>query len=237
VWIRDTAREQAQSCGYTVVDLATVVTTHLSEVIRRHANEFLGRQEVQQLLDNLKASHPKVVEELVPNLLTLGQVGKVLQNLVREQIPVRDLLTVLETLADWAPLTKDVDTLSEYVRQAQARTISGMYQTGEGRVPVITLDPTVEQQVADAIQRTDHGNYLALEPARAQGIMEAIGRHLEVFARFNYQPIVLCAAHIRLHLRRLAERFMPTLVVLSYNDIAADVTVQSLATVGLSDEN
>ena len=148
LWIKDSVKESALAKGYTVVDLATVMTTHLSEIVKRHSHEFLGRQEVQQLLDNLKESHPKVVEELIPNLLPLGGVVKVLQNLLREQVPVRDLLAILETLADWAPVTKDLDLLTEYVRQALARTISKMHLAHDGTLPVITLDPGIESAMA-----------------------------------------------------------------------------------------
>ncbi len=236
-WIREENREKAQSQGYTVVDLSAVLTTHLSEIIRRHAHEYIGRQEVQQLLDNLRDTHPKVIEELIPNLLPLGGVVKVLQNLLMEQIPIRDLPSILETLADWAPLTRDLDVLTEYTRQALSRTITRLYQTPEGGIPVITLDPGVEKAVTGALQQTKQGVYLALEPDTAQQLMSSLAQKLEKFTQLNLPPVVLCSAQIRSHLKKLTDRFIPNLVVLSYNDVLSTVKIQSLGTVGLSDAN
>jgi len=234
-WIKEELREQAIEKGYTVVDVSTVLTTHLSDVIRQYAHELLGRQEIQKLLDSVKESHPKVVEELVPDLLALGMVAKVLQNLLMEQIPIRDLLTILETLADYAPLTKDPDTLTEYVRQKLARTITGMYQTPEGTIPLITLDPNVEKEITESIQQTPQGSFLTMEPKVAQRIMEVLSGNLEKFVPLNRQPVVLCSAHIRSHFKRLVERFIPNLVVLSYNEILKNVKIQSLGMVAISD--
>jgi flagellar biosynthesis protein FlhA len=234
-WIKEEAKENAIAEGYTVVDLATVLTTHLSDVIRRHGHELLGRQEVQKLLDNLKDSYPKVIEELVPNLLPLGGIVKVLQNLLKEQVPIRDLLTILETLADWSPQTKDIDMLTEYVRQAMARTITSLYQTPEGNIPLITLDQGIEKTISEAIQQTEQGGFFALEPGLAHEIMETVARQLGEFSSLNYQPIVLCSAQIRSHFKKMVDRFIPNLVVLSYNEILDNVKIQSLGTVGLSD--
>ena len=236
-WIKESAREDALAKGYTVVDLSTVLITHLSDVIRRHAHELLGRQEVQQLLDNLKASYPKVVEELIPNLLPLGAVGKVLQNLLIEQIPIRDMLTILETLADWAPMIKDADTLTEYVRQALARTITKLYQSPEGNIPVITLDQNIEKTVAQAVQHTDQGDFFPIEPSVAQRIMNSVTQNLENFSKLNQQPIVLCSPLIRSHFKKLADRFIPDLVVLSYNEIVNNIQIHSIGTVALDDAN
>jgi flagellar biosynthesis protein FlhA len=222
--------------GYTVVDLPTVVVTHLSDVIRRHAHELLGRQEVQQLLDNIKESHPKVVEELVPDLLSIGAIVKVLQNLLREQIPIRDLLTILETLADWAPITTDTDMLTEYVRQALARTITRMYQSEDGSIAVITLDQNVETIIANSIKQGEHGKAVfAIDPDMAQKIMLILGRESERIAAEGRQPIVLCSARIRYYLRQMVERFFPDITILSYNEILNNIKVQSLGTVELSD--
>jgi flagellar biosynthesis protein FlhA len=234
-WIKEEIKEKAISKGFTVVDLATVLTTHLSDIIRVHAHELLGRQEVQKLLDNGKDSHPKVVEELVPNLLPLGGVVKVLQNLLREQIPIRDLLTILETLADWAPMTKDLDTLTEYVRQALSRTITKLYQTAEGSIPSLTLDQGIEKAVADAIRHTEQGSFLAMEPVLAQGIVENLSGKLSGLSGVNQQPVVLCSAQVRSHFKRLVDRFIPNLVVLSYNEILNSVKIQSLGMVVLPD--
>ena len=236
-WIKEGARENALAKGYTVVDLPTVLITHLSDVIRRHAHELLGRQEVQQLMDNLKTSCPKVVEELIPNLLPLGAVGKVLQNLLIEQIPIRDMLTILETLADWAPMIKDADVLTEYVRQALARTITKLYQSPEGNIPVMTLDQNIETTVAQAVQHTEQGNFLPIDPTVAQKIMKNVTRNLEKFSQINQQPVVLCSPLIRSHFKKLADRFIPALVVLSYNEIVNNVQIHSIGTVVLDDAN
>ena len=235
LWIKEEVKEQAVVQGYTVVDLPTVLITHLSDVIRRQAHEYLGRQEVQQLLDNLKNTHPKVVEELVPNLLSLGGVVKVLQNLLREQIPARDLLTILETLADWSQTTKDIDILTEHVRHALSRTITKIYQTPDGSIPLITLDQSVEKVVSESIQQTEMGSFLAIDPDVAQKIIKTISLHLEKFSQMNYQPIVLCSAQIRSHFKNLTDRFIPDLVVLSYNDILNNVKIQSMGTVRILD--
>jgi flagellar biosynthesis protein FlhA len=237
LWIKESAKENAMAKGYTVVDLATVMTTHLSEIVKRHSFEFLGRQEVQQLLDNLKETHPKVVDELVPNLLSLGGVVRVLQNLLREQVPIRDLLAIMETLADWSPVTKDLDLLTEYVRQALARTITRIHLNLEGVLPVLTLDHSVESAVAAAIQTTDHGSLFALEPQVAQKIMNNLAQKLQKCSSLNYQPVVVCSAQIRGHFKKLVDQFIPNISVLSYDEILKNVEIQSLGTLELSDAN
>ena len=237
LWIKENAKESALAKGYTVVDLATVMTTHLSDIVKRHGPEFLGRQEVQLLLDNLKDSHPKVVEELVPNYLSLGGVVKVLQNLLREQVPIRDLLLILETLADWAPATKDLDLLTEYARQALARTISKMHQTRDGILPVLTLDHSVESTIVAAIQQTEQGSHFALDPNTAQKIVNNLAQVLEKSSALNYQPVIVCSAHIRGHFKKLIDQFIPNIAVLSYDEILSNVEIQSLGTLELSDAN
>jgi len=235
VWIRENAKESALAKGYTVVDTATVMTTHLSEAIRRHAHELLGRQEAQQMLDHLKQSHPKVVEELVPNLLPLGAVVKVLHNLLREQVPIRDLLAILEALGDWASLTKDTDALTEHVRQALARTLTKMHAAPDGTLSVITLSHGVESALADALQKGDHGRILALDPAAANRMMTSLGRQIERCAALNFQPVVLCSSPVRVSFKRLVDRFIPNLCVLSYDEVLNTVEIRSLGTVELSD--
>ena len=237
LWIKESAKENAMAKGYTVVDLATVMTTHLSEIVKRHSHEFLGRQEVQQLLDNLKESHPKVVEELVPNLLSLGGVVKVLQNLLKEQIPIRDLLAIMETLADWAPVIKDLDLLTEYVRQALSRTITRIHLNQDGALPVLTLDHSVESAVAAAIQSTDHGSLFALDPQVAQKIMKNLAHSLQRGAALNCQPVVVCSAQIRGHFKKLVDQFIPNVSVLSYDEILKNADIQSLGTLELNDAN
>ncbi|MDH4011107.1 MAG: flagellar biosynthesis protein FlhA [Desulfobacterales bacterium] len=228
LWIKEEAKENALAKGFTVVDLATVLTTHLSEIIKRHSHELFGRQDVQQLLDAVKETHPKVVEELVPNLLPLGGVVQVLQNLLREQVPIRDLLTILETLADWSPATKDLDILAEHVRHALARTITKMHLTPEGSIAAITLGHSLESAISEALQQTDHGSFLSLDPSVAQQMMNNLAASLEKMSSLNYQPVVMCSAQIRYHVKRLIDRFMPHIAVLSYDEILSKVEIQSL---------
>ncbi|MBW2428731.1 MAG: flagellar biosynthesis protein FlhA, partial [Deltaproteobacteria bacterium] len=237
LWIKESAKENALAKGYTVVDLATVMTTHLSEIVKRHSPEFIGRQEVQQLLDNLKESHPKVVEELVPNLMPLGGVVKVLQNLLREQVPIRDLLAIMETLADWAPVTKDLDLLTEYVRQALARTISKMHLTQEGTLPVLTLDHSVESLIAAAVQPMDQGSLFALDPNVAQKIINNLVQTLEKCSALNTQPVVVCSSQIRGHFKKLVDRFIPNIAVLSYDEILNNIEIHALGALELNDAN
>lgn len=235
LWIKESQKEQALGKGYTVVDPPTVLITHLSDVIRRYADELLGRQEVKNLLDNMKSSHPALVDELVPNLLPLGGVGKVLRNLLKEQVPIRDLPTIMEALADWAPMVKDIDTLTEYVRQELTRTITGLYQTSEGDIHAMTVDQNVEKTISQSVTQTDQGSFLAIEPETARKIVRNIAGKLETFTKLNRQPIVICSAHVRSHLRKLVERFIPDLVVLSYNEISSNIKIQPMGTVGLTD--
>ncbi len=237
LWIREDTKEKALAKGFTVVDLAAAMTTHLSEIVKRHAPEFLGRQEVQQLLDNIKDSHPKVVEELVPNHLSLGGVVKVLQNLLREQVPIRDLLLILETLADWSPGIKDLDLLTEYVRQALARTLTKLHQNIDGILPVITLDHSVEAAVAAAIQSTEQGSHFALDPNTGQKIINNLVQVMEKASAMNYQPVLVCSANIRGHFKKLVDQFIPNIAVLSYDEILRNVEIQSLGTLELSDAN
>jgi flagellar biosynthesis protein FlhA len=228
MWIKEDAKENALAKGFTVVDLATVMTTHLSEIVKKHCHELLGRQDVQQLLDTLKDTHPKVVEELVPNLLPLGGVVKVLQNLLREQVPIRDMLAILETLADWAPVTKDLDILTERVRQVLARTITKMHQNAEGKIAAVTLGHNVESAISEALQQTDQGSFLSLDPSIAQQIMNNLARSLEKMSSADYPPMVLCSAQVRPHFKLLADRFLPHITVLSYDEILSNIEIQSV---------
>jgi flagellar biosynthesis protein FlhA len=235
LWIKENAKEDALTKGYTVVDQATVMITHLSEVIRRYSRELLGRQEVQQLLDTLKETHPKVVEELIPNLMSLGGVVKVLQNLLKEQVPIRDLLAILETLADWASLTKDLDILTEKVRQSLARTITKRHLSPQGDFSAVTLSPAVESAISDAVQPTDHGGMMALDPLIAKNIIDNLAVHLEKITALNYHPTVVCSSQIRPHFKKLIDRFLPNVSVISYDEILTTVEIKSLETVELSD--
>jgi flagellar biosynthesis protein FlhA len=228
LWIKEDAKEKALAQGFTVVDLATVLTTHLSEIVKQHCHELLGRQDVQQLLDTMKDTHPKVVEELVPNLLPLGGVVKVLQNLLQEQIPIRDLLAILEALADWAPATKDLNILTERVRHALARTITKMHLTSDGKIAAVTLGHTVEAAIAEALQQSDQGSFLSLDPLIAQQLMNNLARSLEKMAAIDHQPVVMCSALIRPHFKMLVDRFMPHVVVLSYDEILSNIEIQTI---------
>jgi flagellar biosynthesis protein FlhA len=231
VWIKEEGREQAQLAGYTVVDLATVIITHLTEVIKRHIHELLSREEVQKLLNRFAQDYPKVVEELVPSLLPLGVVQKVLQNLLREQLSVRDLLTILETLADYAALTKDPMVLTEYVRHSLARSITKKYQSEEGEIPALMLSFELETTLAKAIQSTEHGSYLALDPTLGQRLLAELNKAVETVMAQHLVPILLTSPMLRPHLQRVTEPFLPQLVVLSQNEIAANVRVRNLAVV------
>ncbi|BBO88285.1 flagellar biosynthesis protein FlhA [Desulfosarcina ovata] len=234
-WIKPGAREDASAKGYTVVDLATILTTHISDVIRRHAHELVGRQEVQKMLDTLKASHPKVVEELVPNLMSLGGVVRIVQNLLQEQVPVRDMLTIMETLADWAPSTKKLDILTEHARQSLARTITRMHQAEDGKLYVLTLNQKVEKKVSESLQKTDQGMFLAIDPVYAKSMMDDLSVKIEDFKHLGASPLLVCSAQIRGHLKKLADRFVPGLTVLSYDEIMSSVKIQIVGTVETSD--
>jgi flagellar biosynthesis protein FlhA len=232
-WITPGMRERAELSGYTVVDPPSVVATHLTEVVKSHAYEILGRQEVQTLLDHVKQNFPAVVNELIPNLISVGEVQKVLANLLRERVPIRDLVTILETLADYAGMTKDVDVLTEYVRQALGRHISKQYVGENNVLPVITLDPSFEQLLRNSLQSSDYGSFIALEPQQVQKIVQQINRLLEEGVQHGYQPIILCAPIIRLYLRRLIERVIPNFTVLSYNEIDTNIDIQAIGMVKL----
>jgi flagellar biosynthesis protein FlhA len=231
LWIAPADKERAEMMGYTVVDSETVLITHLSEMVKRYSPELITRQRVQELLDAIAQEHPKVVEELVPQQLSLGGVQKVLQNLLREDIPIRDLLTIIETLADYAPQTKDADELTEFVRQALARTITFGCRTPEGVVPLMTVDPEIERAVRDAVQTG-----VAMDPKVARRIVSAVQRAVEVFASRGYVPVLLTAPAVRRHLRQLISHYLPQIVVLSHNEIAAGVKVQSLGVLRWTDE-
>ncbi|WP_243359326.1 flagellar biosynthesis protein FlhA [Fundidesulfovibrio terrae] len=234
LWIPEVSKEEAMLAGYTVVDPATVISTHLTEVFKRNLHEFLGRQEVQALLDNLHKRAPKAVEELVPGILSLGAVQKVLQNLVREGVSARDMLTIVETLADYGISTKDPDQLTEYVRSRMGRSIVKPFLTGDATLPIFTLAPTVEGMVQESIRHTDHGSFLAMDPGSAQNLIASINQHLERAVVSEGQPVLLVSPVTRPHLAQLLNRFLPTLPVISQAEIPAEIRLQSLATIGLS---
>jgi flagellar biosynthesis protein FlhA len=231
VWVSADIKEQAQLAGYTVVDLPTVMITHLTEVIKRHLHEVLSREEVQKLLKRFAETSPKVVEELVPTLLSLGGVQKVLQNLLREQISIRDLLSILETLADYAPITRDPVLLTEYVRQGLARSITKQWQTDEGDIPALMLSYELEDTLTKAIQHTEHGSYLAIDPKLAQRLITELTRAVETMLQQQQSPLLVTSPLTRPHVKRLTEPYVPQLVVLSHNDIVANVRIRNLGVV------
>jgi len=233
LWIPEKRKEEAQFAGYTVVDLSTVMATHLTELIRAHADELLNRQDVQKLVDRLSQTHPKVVEELIPNLLSLGVIQRVLQNLLRERVSIRDFLTIVETLADYAPLSKDPEILTEYVRQKLARSIVRQYENAEGVLAIVSLDQQIEDLLREKIQRGDQGTYLALEPNLAQRILRSVHQALDRLAQVNIQPVLLCSPLVRRHLKKLLDRFLPQVVVLSHSELTSQAKIQSLGTVSL----
>jgi flagellar biosynthesis protein FlhA len=230
LWIQEANREQAELAGYTVVDPVSVLATHLTEVIKGYAFEILGRQEVQTLVDSVKQNNPAVVEELTPALLSIGDIQKVLANLLRERISIRDMVTIFETLADYAQLTKDTDILTEYVRHALARQISRQYAQNN-TLTCITVDPQLENTIAGAVQRNESGSYVALEPHILQTIVSSLSKELPKITNIGYQPIVLTSPAIRTYFYKLVERSVPNLIVLSYAELEPKVEVQSLGVV------
>lgn len=234
LWVPSQHKDEAMLAGYTVVDPSTVIATHLTEVFKRHLPEFLGRQEVQTLLDNLAKRAPKAVEDLVPGAMTLGGVQKVLQNLVKEGVSIRDLLTVVETMADYGATVKDPDQLTEYVRSRMGRTIVKPYLTSDGTLPIFNLTPKVESAIHDSVRQTDRGTYLAMEPGLAQRIIQAIQRAMDKSLISDGQPVLLTSPLVRPHLAQLLSRFIPNLPVVSQAEIPPEIKLQSLANIGLS---
>ncbi|HOP79096.1 MAG TPA: flagellar biosynthesis protein FlhA [Armatimonadota bacterium] len=236
IWVSEAQQSEAELSGYTVVDPLTVLITHLTEVLRKHAAEILTRQDTQTLIDNIKAQSPAVVDELIPSLMSIGDVQKVLQNLLAERVSIKDLSTILEALADAATVTKDTDMLSEYVRQALARQITRQYQTGD-TIRVFALDPSVEQVIADGLRQSEAGIQLMLDPVTVQKVLESTKAQVERMAASGNQPIAFCSPRIRIHYRRLVERMIPTLAVLSYNELCSGVKLETVGMVSLENED
>lgn len=232
VWVNETQRDRAEMLGYTVVDPPSIIATHLTEVVKRHAHELMGRQEVQTLIDNVKQNYPAIVDELVPKVMTIGEIQKVLANLLKEGVSIRDMVTIMETLADYAPVTHDADMLTEYVRQALGRAITQKFISG-GKSNVITLDPKLEQVIMESVQRTDHGSYLTLEPGMTNTILNSLSRQVQKLAQLGQQPVVLASPVVRLYFKRLSDQAIPGLVVLSYNELDPNIEVQSVGMVSI----
>lgn len=231
IWITEGQRERAESLGYTVVDPPSIIATHLTEIIRQYIAELLTRQDVQNLINNLKDTNPSLVEELMPKLLGLGEIQKVLQNLLKEGVSIRDLLSIFETLADYAPTTRDTDILTEYVRQSLKRAISNRFFPANETTSVVTLDPKVEQEIMGSVKQTEQGAYLNLDPEKTKAIMESLGNEVQKLENLGKNPIVITSPIVRIYFKRLTEDYYKDLIVVSYNEIESNVELQSVGMV------
>ena len=231
IWITESQRERAESLGYTVVDAPSIIATHLTEIIRTHIAELLTRQDTQNLVNNLKESNPVLVEELVPKMLGLGDVQKVLQNLLSEGISIRDLLTIFETLADHANGTRDTDVLTEYVRQALKRAISNKYFPANEVTSVVTLDPKIEQEIMSSVKQTEQGAYLTLDPEKTRAIMNSVETEINKLESLGKSPIIITSPIVRMYFKKLTEDYFKDLIVISYNEVESSVELQSVGMV------
>ncbi|MCL2082106.1 MAG: flagellar biosynthesis protein FlhA [Oscillospiraceae bacterium] len=225
-WISVREREKAELLGYTIVDPPSVIATHLTEVVRRHAHELLGRQQVQALIDNLRQQQPSLVDEVIPKVFSLGEAQKILQNLLSEGISIRDMVTILETMSEYSASTRDPDMLTEYVRQSLKRAITAKFTSG-GKLNVITLDPTLENKILDNIRQTEHGAYVSLDPDDIQNIFASLKTGIERLQGMGIVPVVLCSPVVRYHFKRMTEGLAPDLVVLSYNELEQNIDIQA----------
>ena len=231
IWITESQRERAESLGYTVVDPPSIIATHLTEIIRSYISELLTRQDVQNLINNIKDSNPSLIDELTPKLLGLGEIQKVLQNLLKEGISIRDLLTIFETLADHAVVTRDTDVLTEYVRQSLKRAISAKYFSPNEQTSVVTLDPNIEQEIMNSVKQTEQGAYLTLDPQRTKAIMDSVEKEIAKLENLGKNPIVITSPIVRMYFKKLTEDYFKDLIVVSYNEIDANVELQSVGMV------
>ena len=231
IWITEGQRERAESMGYTVVDPPSIIATHLTEIIRQYIAELLTRQDVQNLVNNLKESNPSLVEELVPKLLGLGEIQKVLQNLLKEGVSIRDLLTIFETLADYATSTRDTDILTEYVRQSLKRAISNKFFPSNETTSVVTLDPKLEQEIMASVKQTEQGAYLTLDPVKTKAIMDSVGVEIKKLEDLGKMPIVITSPIVRVYFKKLTEDYYKDLIVVSYNEVESNIELQSVGMV------
>ncbi len=234
LWITESQRERAESLGYTVVDPPSIIATHLTEVIRLHIDELLSRQDVQNLVNNIKETNPTLVDELVPKLLGIGEVQKVLQNLLREGISIRDLLTIFETMADHAATTRDTDVLTEYARQSLKRAISSKYFPANEVTSVITLDPKVEQDIMGSVKQTEQGAYLTLDPEKTKAIMASLETEIQKLENLGKNAIIITSPIVRMYFKKLTEDYFKDLIVVSYNEVDSNIELQSVGMVSLS---
>jgi len=231
IWITESQRERAESYGYTVVDPPSIIATHLTEVIKGHLDELLTRQAVQELINNIQEANQVLVSELIPKLLGIGEVQKVLQNLLREGIAIRDMVTIMETLADYAPTTRDTDVLTEYVRQSLKRAISNKYFPGGETTSVVTLDPKAEQDIMNSVKQTEQGAYITLDPEKTQRLMRSVKEEAEKLEALGKNPIIVTSPIVRMYFKRLTREYYPDLIVISYNEIESNVELQSVGMV------
>ncbi|MCR5032060.1 MAG: flagellar biosynthesis protein FlhA [Lachnospiraceae bacterium] len=231
IWITESQRERAESLGYTVVDPPSIIATHLTEVIREHIAELLTRQDVQNLISNVKENNATLVDELVPKLLGVGEIQKVLQNLLREGISIRDLASIMETLADYAPTTRDTDILTEYVRQSLKRAISNKYFPANETTSVVTLDPKIEKEIMGSVKQTEQGAYLTLDPARIKAIITSVGTEIKKLEDQGKNPIIITSPIVRVYFKKMTEDYYRDLIVVSYNEVESNVELQSVGMV------
>ncbi|MEO2259778.1 flagellar biosynthesis protein FlhA [Paenibacillus amylolyticus] len=233
LWIDEVTKDRAELAGYTVVDPPSVVATHLTELIKKHAHELLGRQETKALVDNLRENYSALVDELIPSLLSIGDVQKVLAKLLREKISIRDMVTIFETLADYGTYTKDPDVLTEYVRQSLSRQITQQFSQKGETLRVITVGPGLEKKIAESVQQSDQGSYLALDPVSTQSVYQKLSEQVNRLIQSGQQPVVLTSPTIRMYLRQVIERTMQDIPVLSYSELEPNVEIQSIGVVNL----
>ncbi len=231
IWITEGQREKAETLGYTVVDPPSIIATHLTEIIRQNIDELLTRQDVQNLINNVKENNPNLVDELVPKLLGLGEIQKVLQNLLREGVSIRDLLTILETLADFATTTRDTDILTEYVRQALKRAISARYFAQNDTNSVVTLDPKIEQEIMSCVKQTENGSFINMDPSRTHAILDSVKVEMQKLENLGKTPIIVTSPIVRIYFRKLTEDYYKDLIVVSYNEVDSSVNLTSVGMV------
>jgi flagellar biosynthesis protein FlhA len=227
-WITESQKEKAEFAGYTIVDPETVLITHITEIIKTHSDELLGRSELKNILDNVKESYPNLVEELIPNVISMGVVHKICLNLLREQVSIRDIVRILETLSEQANITKDIDILTEYVRNSLGRNICKPLVGRDGVLRVFTIDPSIEETITDSI--SEDQSHFNLDFATTQGIMNSIAQAINN-AILETQPIILCSSSIRRHLKKMTQRFMPNLTVIAYNEVPPNIDVEQVETI------
>ena len=231
IWITEGQRERAEMVGYTVVDPPSIIATHLTEVVRRHIHELLTRQDVQKLVNNMQDANQALVSELIPKLLNIGEIQKVLQNLLKEGISIRDLVTIFETLADYAPTTRDTDVLTEYARQSLKRAISSKYFSQDEMTSVITLDPKVEQEIMNSVKQTEQGAYLTLDPSITKEIVGSVQTAVQKLEDLGKNPIIITSPIVRMYFKRLTQDYFKDLIIISYNEIDSSVELQSVGMV------